>query len=405
MRITTVNDFGAGGIFPSRRVTIGDAEIQTPTAANQVGKLLEHEDLHQESRGINELYTTVGGDDLDDAMRKADGGSLHENLRRDFDKTAADELTVAVTKYDETSTLPEAHAASYVRALDPYTDLLPVPMMSKLVGSVDTDEGLANPAYQSLKRSISRFLQSANEHCPQTPVMGLIPRLGWEYIEDLLELYEKHGVRAYAFDFDRHKVTAATQVAMVQPLMRNIAARGLEEQVLFYALNPASGRVDQNLGLRPAADMAAVGLGFDVIGGQHVRPKLPEEAFEQMESEEENSDPEFRLFDREGWIYRDIPLSELEGEFPSKSGFSPQEVIEASRSSPNNGRYRLQNLVNSEQRALAARDLQTLLADDDSSSVIHRKIGVTGDIQSVYEETRNEFDDERFQSGLGEFSS
>ncbi|RQG98316.1 hypothetical protein [Natrarchaeobius oligotrophus] len=402
LKITTVNDFDQNGIFPLRNVRVGGKKVQTPTAATIPGKLREHEEFHPDSDGVSELYRTVGGDDLDEAMRDPDGSQINSDLESQFSSATDDSLKITFTKYTETSTLGVAHARYLADIHAAYSDIITVPLMPKLVRNVEDD--LSDPSYRSFKKSVVAFLNQVQERHPEVPVMGLIPRLGWEFIDDLLGVYEAHDVTTYAFDFDRCKVTTGTQLAMVEPLMQSIANRGIEEHTLFYAINPSPGTRQQALGVRPASDISSLGLGFDIIGGCHVSPRMPEEAFEKMEAEQgEDGEPEFRLFDRTDWVYRDIPVSDLSDVFPDKTAFDAEGVATRVRRSPTNAKYRLQKLVNGEQKALAAKDLRDALASDQAYPQVIEKLGVTDQTQSAYEQARDGFDEERFQSGVSDF--
>jgi hypothetical protein len=402
LRITTVNSFDQNGIFPLRNVRVGNKKIQTPTAATLPGRLRKHEEFHSESDDVAELYRTVGGDDLDEAMRDPEGSQINTDLESQFSSASDDSLKITFTKYTEASTLGVAHARYLADLHAAYSDVITVPLMPKLVRNVEDD--LTDPSYRSFKKSVVAFLNQVEERHSEIPVMGLIPRLGWKFIDDLLEVYEAHDVTTYAFDFDRCKVTTGTQLAMVEPLMQSIANRGIEEHTLFYAINPSPGTTQQAINARPASDMASLGLGFDIIGGCHVSPRMPEEAFEEMEAKQsDEGEPEFRLFDRTDWVYRDISVSNLPDEFPDETAFDAEGVATRVRRSPTNAKYRLQKLVNGEQKALAAKDLRDALSSDPAYPQIIDKLGVTAQTQSAYEQTRDGFDEERFQSGVGDF--
>lgn len=402
LKITTVNEFDQNGIFPLRNIRIEGKKVETPTAATIPGKLRENEEFHPDSGNVSELYRTVGGDDLDDAMRDPDGSQINDDLESQYSSAPDDSLKITFIKYTETSTLGVTHARYLVDLHAAYSDIITVPLMPKLVRNVKGD--LKDPSYRSFKKSVAVFLNQVKERYPEAPIMGLIPRLGWEFINDLLEVYEAQGVTTYAFDFDRCKVTTGTQLSMVEPLMQNIANRGIEDHTLFYAINPSPGTKQQGINARPASDIASLGLGFDIIGGCHVSPRMPEEAFEEMEAGQgEDGEPEFRLFDRSEWVYRDIPLNDLPDVFPKESAFDIEAVTARVRRSPTNGRYRLQKLVNGEQKSLAAKDLRNALASDQAYPQVITKLGVTGQTQSAYERARNNFDEARFQTGVGDF--
>jgi hypothetical protein len=219
------------------------------------------------------LYWTVGGDDLDEAMRDPEGSTINSDLENQYSSAPDDSLKVAFTKYTEASTLGVAHAQYLSDIHAAYSDIITVPLMPKLVRNVE--DGLNDPSYRSFKKSVVAFLNQVEERHPEAPVMGLIPRLGWEFINDLLEVYEAHDVTTYAFDFDRCKVTTGTQLSMVAPLMQSIANRGIEEHTLFYAINPSPGTRKQAIGARPASDIASLVSASTSSADAMCRPGCP----------------------------------------------------------------------------------------------------------------------------------
>lgn len=213
LKITTVNEFDNGGVFPHRSIRVGDKKVQTPAAARLPRDLQKSESYHPGSDGICELYRTVGGDDLDEAMRDPEDTQINADLEEQWEKVGDDELAVAFTSYKETHTLEPPHASYLAELHGAYSDIITVPMMPRLVRNIE--EGVEDPSYLSLKQSIHAFLHQVQERFPEKPVVGLVPRLGWEYVDDLIGVYREYGITAFAFDFNRRKVTAGTQVAMI----------------------------------------------------------------------------------------------------------------------------------------------------------------------------------------------
>lgn len=183
--------------------------------------------------------------------------------------------------------------------------------------------------------------------------------------------------------------------------MQHFSNLGIEEQLLLYAINPAPGQHDDVLGARPAADIASLGMGFDIVGGCHVSPNVDPEVFEKMEVEDEET--QFRLFDPEEWIYRNIPVSELTEHFPDDSAFDADRVATRVADAPGNAKYRFQKLVNSERQALAAADLRSQLESGKAFVSVSQKGGVTPRTQTSYQQVREAFIQGREQTALDEF--
>lgn len=408
LKITTVNNFDRRGLFPRRTIHCSGKAAETPTAATRCDKLQKQEEVHPASRGVCELYRTVGGDDLDEAMQRSDGGRVNEALRRQYRDVRDDEIAFTFLKYDEATTLGPGHAAFLTDLQATYSDVLIVPLMPKLsrnIGPDDDEEPLERPLsdtqYRSFKKGVVTFLNAAEDRHPEMPVMGLFPRVGWEYLNDLMSVYQSFDLSAYAFNFDRCKPTTDTQVAMIRWLMKSIAGQRIEDHVLFYAINPAPGTPNDDLGARPAADIASVGLGFDIIGGRHESYRASEEAFEEMELGRE----EFRLFDTDDWVYREVPYEDLVDEFPDRSSLNPDRITARLNAGGQNAKYRFQALVNTEQIGIAAADLRSALEAGDTAEQLRKKLGVTVQTQEAFQDVRRAFIQGREQSELGDFNN
>lgn len=384
-----------------RRVQLGDTVIETPTAAIETDAVRDHEPVNPDARGVNELYRTVGGDDLTKS-RRGTSSIIIDDLSRGYRKAKEEELTIAFVSYDETGVLPRGEAAHLVDILQSVSDVIPVPLMPKTAEAIDPDEhdGTNDPAYKSLRTSVENVLDAVESRASDTPVMGVLPMLGWDYIEDLLDLYERRGVRAFCLNFDRRKITAANQVAVLRPLMKSISTRGIEDKVLTYGINLHPGSTDNVMGFRTATDFAAFGLGLDILGGRHVAPKMPGHVFEDSEADEELT---FRLFDKRDACYREIALENLPEMFPEDSSLDPSHVVRRCRNSPNNAKFRLQKLVNCEQKSLAGKELQSEFSTGNAYDEFTSKPGITPSMVSSFGDVRDGFDDGRNQTGLSDF--
>lgn len=376
--------------------------VDTPTSAVEIKKTREHEGVHPEARGVNELYRSVDGEDLTKARRGASDAFI-KSLQRGYNKTQEDELTIAFISYDEAGTLSQGDADFLADVIATFSDTMTIPLMPKLARIVEPEDGLSDPAYRSYRKSVERFLKAAAAAAPEMPIMGVIPMLGHEYVTNLMDLYGENGVRAYCLNFDRKRITASPQVNVLQPMMRNLTTRGVEDNVLFYGINLHPGQQDDDLGFRPAADFVSVGMGLDIVGGSHVSPKLPEEVFEEMEGDSEDEMPTFRLFNREEWVYQDIPLDDLSKFFPEESALDVEQVVKRCQQSPRNAVNRLQKVVNAEQKALAASDLRPRIEKGNLIEHVSMKSGVTPGTAASCQEIKQEFDAGYGQSGLSDF--
>lgn len=394
--------FGDDILTPRCRVEVGEVTVDTPTVAIDIKKTREHESVRDDARGVNELHRSVNGQALTQALR-GDDDAIVKDLKRGYNKTRDDELTIAFVSYQPTTPISEAEAKYLCEeAIAPFSDVMTVPLMPELAQTVDTDNGTSDPAFRAYVESVKTFLEVAERSAPDMPVMGVIPILGHDYTRELMDLYGREQVRGFCLDFNRTRITASAKVDIVRPMMSSIARRGIEESILFYGINLAPGDRDEDLGGRPAADFAGVGMGLDIIGGSHVSPRIDPSVFEQEESKS-GEDTIFKLFDKDEWITRDVPLEELPEEFPEDSSLDAEQVMKRCRRSPRNAVNRLQKIVNAEQKALAAKALRPEIEKGNLIDYLSDKKGVTVSTSASFQEVRGDFESELEQAGLDDF--
>lgn len=398
-KIRVQTDFIGTDVFTAiREIHIGDKSFQTPTAAMPVGRGAHQDTPAEESRGVNEIYRTVTTSQLKDSMR-SNSSTIADALRRDYRKTDPEsEVNFVFTSYQDAHQIGADEMEHLIDLVAPYTDVLTVPLMPGLVGAIGTGDdarGVGSPAYQSYKSTVERFIETARRLEPETPIMAVIPPLGWEHIQNLLDLYEQKNIKAFCLNLDRRRITAGTQVAMVRPLARHLARQDMVRGSFTYLINPDPYGQAFAENRRPAADVAAFGMGIDVIGDCHISPGFGGD-------EPDEAPTTFRILDKDTYVYQDVPLETLEEHLPSDTGFDPERIATRSRESPENQLYQMQKLLNMEQIALAGRDVQ----DNSRSEIfdhLSHKAGVTEDTQEAFEDVREGLDDGEAQMGLGDF--
>lgn len=396
--------FGEGGLLPRRRVDIAGKELNTPAKAIPAGKKRQKESLSQDSRRAAELYTQIDSGRLKEIRHDSDLSVLS---RLNASKVQEDEMVFAFTSFQDGHTIAPVEARQMVNATEAAGDFITTPLQPALARNVEPDRGLADPAYQSYREGIEITLQEAKETHPKTPMMGVLPMLGQTYVENLLDLYLDYDVRAFCLNLDRKKITASRQVSLMGPLARYLTNRGLEEEVLIYAINLNPRDRELMSGVYPAANFAAVGLGVDVVGENHVPPRLPPEIFEKIESgteEEEGVDesPEFRFFDKDSATFRELAVEVLPDHWPDDSALKVSRVMERSRAG-SQGRNRMEALFNAEQMALAMQSLRHSLEVNKVHEYLEDQDGITSGVMDAFESVRESFDNGRSQSGLSEY--
>lgn len=418
LTITFEDGFGDHGIFPRKTISVNGKSKPAPSGVIPIDRLEPDEEVYLQSRGINEIHTTIHREKLLESSGKKSKAVLSHVNPVLKENSYEDEITFIFTTYTETEEIEKDgevektpkrmrpdEAECIVKTLSPLTDILPIPMFRELQYAVDEDLGTADPHFRMYLQSVITFLNHVEQHASQTPVMGVLPgRLPWDCLESLFEIYEAFDVNAFHLNLDRLKFTAEAQMGMIEQLMKHVADLELEEKSLFYLINGERGQYDADIGAFPAADIAALGFGFDIIGGRRVPPRMD---FEEVDIREDT----FKIFDREHHVYSQELLRNLHGPFPKKSGFEDKYVVRQSRDNPLSDRYRLQALVNAEQLSLAVMDYRKEDPGKPSPEYFRNKTGVTNDIGEQMRNVKKTFDTARFatasesggQSGLDDF--
>lgn len=394
--------FGERGFLSRRRLRIDNKQLDTPAKVIPAVKKRNMESLSPDSRKAAELYAHVNSGLLKEARHDADT-SIAQRL--DADTVEDDEMVFAFTSFQDAHSISPVEARQLADATAATSEFITTPLQPTLSRTVEPAKGLNDSAYQSFRAGAENILQEAAHNHPDTPVMGVLPMLGQAYIEDLLDLYVgDYSVRAFCLNFDRKKITASRQISLMQPLARYITNRGLEEEVLIYAINMNPKDRATMAGVFPAANFASVGLGVDVVGENHIPPRLPKAVREKLEeSDSGEAETEFHFFDKDAVTFRDIPLGELSTHWPDDTALGLERVLERAQASDQE-RGRMETLFNAEQMALAMSELQHSLDDGTVREYLETREGITEDVIDAFDSVRDSFDAGRDQSGLHEFS-
>ncbi|RLM32577.1 hypothetical protein [Haloarcula sp. Atlit-120R] len=395
----TTESFSNNGLFPRRRLHVSDKTVDTPAKAIPVSKRRDDDpELSDESTGVNEIYRTVDAQQLREE-RQGESDAIRSSLQRAVNKTNDGELNVVFLAFEETRALQQVEAEFIIDLLGTYSDVLVTPLQYKLARAVETDDEAETVPYQEYRTGVNTFIDTARKLQPEALIMGTVsPRLSWENVQDLMGVYERQEIYAYCLNMDRLKATSKRQVSVIEPMMRNIARRGIEEDVLFYGINLSAGSNDAELGMAPAADLAALGLGLDIIGECHVPPRRPPETFD----DEEEETVTFELFDETSFARREVLLADLPQELPADSSFDPEYVVKEGAQSKQK-RRRLEKLVNAELMGQAATHLQSEIESGTAFQSVTSKRGVRPQTATAYQTVRDGFDDGQNQSGLDDF--
>jgi len=392
------------GLYFQRNIRIAGKTAKTPTKAIPTDKLRRYHEIPPENRSVHEVYRNLDAEDLKEE-RRGQSTKIRDDLKKASSRVDSEsEIVFVFLVFQETRALDRIEAEFLVDLSAEFSDMLVVPIHPRLGRGIRSDEKdedeeapIGSAAYHEYRESIELYLEVAKERVPEMPLMGIVPLAGWEYVGELMTMYQDEGVFAYCLNFDDKRITAKTRLGMITPVMRGIARDNLTEEVLTYGINMDTGETDSSLGLKPATDMAGTGIGIDIIGGNHIGMRLPEEVIEDIE--QENDTETFDYYDIEEFARKEVPLEDLPQHLPSESSFDPEAVVKKASGSGNS----LQKVVNAELMAIATRELQAQINEGDAFDSVSQKRGATPNIQSSQQEARVAFNEGKEQTGLDDF--
>lgn len=338
MIVNTKNIKGKS-LFTEKIVKIESQVLETPAKSLQVGKIRESEIVSPHARGFAEVYIKVDDTALENSRTGWD--NLRENLKRQVKRANDEEIVVPFLQYSDEE-LSLDNAVEIAKLESNYGDIVPVPLMTPLVNSADDHDVLSSTSVLDILENTRRFLKAVDKLSIEKPVMGVIPPISEECTRALLDLYYEYDLSAYCVDFNRRAPMARFQLdSVITPLMKKLEAYGRRENSLLYAINANKTRQGSDSQKTPTA-LYTYALGFDVMGDQHLPPRLPPEVFENFETTNE-----LRLFNPETLSVDKVPPDELESFLPAEGEMPVNKVQRRIANNPDE-KFRFEKLINAE---------------------------------------------------------
>lgn len=342
MRIKTTK-IDSDTLSSQKEVTVESTEFETPAKALQVGKLRASETVSPLARGVVEIYRKADAAGLNNSRQGWEG--LAKNLDRQAKNARDDEFVVPFIEYEDTD-LNKKNAAEIARLQTNYGDIITVPLMTSLVNAADDGDDRTASNVSTIIENTRSFLDAVGNLGINKPVMGVIPLIGEDCTQALVDLYFEYNIRAYCVDYNRRSPMARFQINnVVSPLMQSLTNYDIREESLIYAVNAKphrSGPADR----RTPDTMYGYTLGFDIVGDNHIAPKLPEEVLEKL-TKESGEEAKLRLFDSSTVSIVEVSLSDLDVFLPKETDTPVDRVRNRVRQNQNE-KYRFEKLINAE---------------------------------------------------------
>lgn len=377
-------------LVTAKEVSVGPRRFEAPIRSRPADLFEEGEKLLDTSYGSGECRFEVSTQTLNDL---ADGRieDISEAIATKRATVRDDEVAVAVVTYSGRGIVNVAGLNELIGLLAGKFDVIAGPLMSEQLDSVELDD---NPEpFNRFVENTERFLGAVERTGADGAVLGIVPVLSQERMDELVDMHLQADVDGFCLDFLDKKPTARDRVrGCVVPFMERLGRERRYRSSLIYAVNAYRGQNRTGTPRSPAEDFFAFGLGIDVLGGRHYFPR---------KGWSDNDEVEFRWFDSDTYEQEYLSIAGLRDTLPDRSGFDPADVLDMARDDDHRGR--LQVLLGVERMNAAYADLRAAIDDGRTAEFITNKSGTNNRIDAQMQAVHEAYDDGHSSPALTSF--
>ena len=343
-----------------REIKFGSFHIKTPKFAYDIKKRDNNLKINKEIFGINELYRSIQAKTLEKLILKSNLSDFNYQFNYQRSKIDPDnEILMCFLNYGpkEKNIFPSRKGLEFL--LDTayeYSDIIP------LIGINEIHNNLNETNFEDYLRFLRESIDIINT-LNDKPIMGIIPRIGYNYIEEIINLYHKNEILAYAVDLRNATITSNHQLLRV--ILRSIKKAEIFDDCFIYVQNPNRGRQIKKIPIVYAKDILSLGFAIDSFGINHMPLKAPPNYFENIENSGERK---LRLFIKNDYGYHNYyEDKDLEINFPNDSYLNYNSLKEDDKKS-----YSIK-IFNMEQLSLETLNLHNHINNQDVNKYLETK--------------------------------
>ncbi len=235
-----------------------------------------------------------------------------------------------------------------------YSDFYIVPTVERL-NKLMKNSNFTIQDYISLIKNYLNLL----EGYPEKAVMGMVPiNIPYQYIGELMSIYIDRGIESFCIDVGGRTALSLTQ--QIIEVQRSLAKDKID--AFIHATNINIGRAKKGSNTITAKDVLSLGLGFDSIGDNHLRPYIRDAI--------KNPVINLRLFDKDAYGYHKIQEArEIKEIYPVDSGVKPEYLLDDSLYR----RRKAQATFNYEQIGMETERLRKVIGEGAVGSYVRNK--------------------------------
>jgi len=175
-----------------------------------------------------------------------------------------------------------------------HSDVVITPILSKLTREL-IEEKLLN-TFMGITNKYIEIAETLNNKS----IIGIVPRaMPRQFLEPIIKNYHNQGVTSFIVDSDGKSIDS--NPSWIRNLIRLLKDYDVFEESFLYCINSYEGRFMKNANEILAKDFISTGFGIDILGLNHLPPRMPSEAWAKIKAmRRENT---YRLFNRATYGY------------------------------------------------------------------------------------------------------
>lgn len=379
-----VNTSTEGGLFTHGTFETNGVENSVPAKAIPVKKLTQQDQIYETARGVAEVYHTVDTEKLEAYSDSPDTPAFLHNLEAKQQHRHEDEVLFTFFGYTDTHAISEAEARSLAQLSASHSDVIIAPLQPQILKVIRRDkepeEEYEQGAFPVYRSGIERFLEAVSDLDTSKPVMGVMPLLSDGQMNELLTLYEDFDVDMLCVNLEGNTLLKEQNHVKLRQLIGRMSALRVFEGYLLYALNPPFPQYRQNETIRTAHNFVPVGMGFDVVGHNHIG----------LGYGPDGTRDNYNVYDTDVAGYKPVPVDDVVEEWP----VTVMSRIDAERVADLgvNRASDVVDLISSEQLDRSFDELRDRIEQGNERNFLRSKEGIIEQMRSKFEATATAFE-------------
>lgn len=348
----------------SQKIHINGKKLITPIKSVNMAKIRRDTPINNKVKGINEIFKTLNNEKINDYITGTnDESNITKNILSNLRKTDSKDVNLCFIQHEDNKLPEEEKAINFIMNIAyEYSDATPLPILPKYFSDETSDFLKIYENYLNFMKSCIESINRLNNK----PIIGIIPiDIPSAIIGDLVNFYHNNDITSFAYDFNG-KVYAGSELK-VRELMTTLIDLDLLDNSFIYCCNITPGKMMKGAPIVRATDVMTYNFGFDAIGDNHIRKRLPRSLIESFKKRKGKS--AIRLFNSEDYgYYKTTELSLLKQIYPTKETNIPFDTFRVDNAKSK----QCQTLFNTERIGLESLKYQTIL-NDSSEAVDYLK--------------------------------